>query len=80
MMSALQILKDKDYPTAEGNCGFFGYQSAAAHRAMQFDDAQAMAAIIQLGWVNAQTKTLDNLSMRQVCEQKGAQRCAALFA
>lgn len=64
----------------DGGYGFFGYPGAMADRAIRRDDATAIKKMLEYGWINKDTKTMDNLTMVQYCDRQNAKKCAKLFA
>jgi hypothetical protein len=68
-------------PYVEGKgYGNFGYPSAITHSAIVRDDADAVAKILEFGWITKESKTLDNLTMAEYCRKYSATKCATLFA
>lgn len=67
-----------DYVETQGY-GFFGYPGAMVDRAIRTDDPVGLQKMIDIGWIDANTKTMDNLTMREYCIERGASKCAELF-
>ena len=60
--------------------GFFGYQSQMVHSAINGDREDMMAEALARGWIDHNTKTLANDTLRSYCQRKNAARCESYLA